>query len=112
MTVGGTIFKNKDWFVDASVNWSYNTNKIKELYNVSGVETKEIILRSDGTGLDRRLVVGEPVDGLYARHSLGIIKTQEQLDWYKQYAPKTTANAQLGDEMYEDIDGDGSIGFN
>jgi hypothetical protein len=112
LTVGGTIFKNKDWFVDASVNWSYNTNKIKELYNVSGVETKEIILRSDGTGLDRRLVVGEPVDGLYARHSLGIIKTQEQLDWYKQYAPKTTANAQLGDEMYEDIDGDGSIGLN
>ena len=111
LTIGGTIFKNKDWFVDASVNWSYNTNKIKELYNVSGVETKEIILKQDGSGLDRRLVVGEPVDGLYARHSLGIITTQEQLDWYKQYVPNTAQNAQLGDEMYEDLDENGSIGY-
>lgn len=112
LTIGANILKNKDYFFDASVNFSYNKNKIKELYNVSGEETKEIILRSDGTGLDRRLVVGEPVDGLYARHSLGIIKTQEQLDWYKEYAPKTAQNAQLGDEMYEDLDGDGSIGLN
>jgi TonB-linked SusC/RagA family outer membrane protein len=112
ITVGGTILKNKDWFVDASVNYSHNTNKIKELYNVGGVETKEIVLRNDGAGLDRRLVVGEPVDAIYARHSLGIIQTQAQLDWYKEYAPKTAQNAQLGDEMYEDLDGDGSIGAN
>ncbi len=112
ITVGGTILKNKDWFVDASVNYSHNTNKIKELYNVGGVETKEIVLRNDGAGLDRRLVVGEPIDAIYARHSLGIIQTQAQLDWYKEYAPKTAQNAQLGDEMYEDLDGDGSIGAN
>ena len=112
LTISGTIFKNKDWFVDATLNWSYNKNEIKELYNVSGKETKEIIIRSDGAGLERRLVVGEPVDGVYARHSLGIIKTQEQLDWYKSYAPKTAQKAQLGDEMYEDLDGDGSIGSN
>ena len=48
-------------------------------------------------------------DRIYARHSLGIIKTQEQLDEYKKKVPNTAANAQLGDEMYEDIDGDGSI---
>ncbi|MBR1464707.1 MAG: TonB-dependent receptor [Prevotella sp.] len=111
LTVGGNIFKNQDWYVDASVNLTYNTNKIKELYNVSGVETKEIQLKTDGTGIDRRLVVGKPVDGLYARHSLGIIKTQEQLDWYKEYVPKTASNASLGDEMYEDRDGNGSIGY-
>ena len=110
ITLGGTIFKNKDWFVDASINFSYNKNKIKSLYNVSGVETDEIIVRTDGAGLERRLVVGQPVDGLYARHSLGIIQTQAQLDWYKEYAPNTAQNAQLGDEMYEDLDGDGSIG--
>lgn len=111
LTVSGNVFKNRDWFVDASVNLTYNSNKIKGLYNVNGVETEEIILRQDGTGLDRRLKIGEPVDGLYARHSLGIIKTQEQLDWYKEYVPKTAQNASLGDEMYEDVDGDGSIGY-
>ncbi len=110
LTVGGNIFKNQDWFVDASVNLTYNTNKIKGLYNVSGVETEEIILKTDGTGLDRRLVIGQPVDGLYSRKSLGIIKTQEQLEWYKNYVPKTASNASIGDEMYEDLNENGSIG--
>lgn len=111
LTVGGSIIKTADFFVDASVNLTYNSNKIKSLYNVSGVETDEIILKQGSEGLDRRLVVGNPVDGLYGRHSLGIIKTEEQLEWYKEYVPKTAQNAELGDEMYEDLDGDGSIGY-
>ena len=49
------------------------------------------------------------MDAVYARHSLGIIKTQEQLEEYKKKVPNTAANAQLGDEMYEDINKDGSI---
>ena len=109
LTVSANIFKNKDWFVDATVNWTYNKNEIKELFNISGKETNEVIIKNDGAGVERRLVVGEPVDGVYARHSLGIIKTQEQLDWYKSYAPNSSQNAQLGDEMYEDLNGDGSI---
>ena len=53
--------------------------------------------------------MGNSVDAIYARHSLGIIKTQEQLDEYKRNVPGTAANAKLGDEMYEDLNGDGSI---
>ena len=107
-SVGGNIMQNKDFNLYASVNVTYNQNKIKELYG--GVD--EVAVRYEAGGLARVLKVGNSVDAIYARHSLGIIKTQEQLDEYKKKVPNTAANAQLGDEMYEDIDGDGSISSN
>jgi len=108
LSVGGNIMQNKDFNLYASVNVTYNQNKIKELYG--GVD--EVAVRYEAGGLARVLKVGNSVDAIYARHSLGIIKTQEQLDEYKKKVPNTAANAQLGDEMYEDIDGDGSISSN
>ena len=107
-SIGGNIMQNKDFNLYASVNVTYNQNKIKELYG--GVD--EVAVRYEAGGLARVLKVGNSVDAIYARHSLGIIKTQEQLDEYKKKVPNTAANAQLGDEMYEDIDGDGSISSN
>ena len=108
LSVGGNIMQNKDFNLYASVNVTYHQNKIKELYG--GVD--EVAVRYEAGGLARVLKVGNSVDAIYARHSLGIIKTQEQLDEYKKKVPNTAANAQLGDEMYEDIDGDGSISSN
>lgn len=108
LSVGGNIMQNKDFNLYASVNVTYNQNKIKELYG--GVD--EVAVRYEAGGLARVLKVGNSVDAIYARHSLGIIKTQEQLDEYKKKVPNTAANAQLGDEMYEDLDGDGSISSN
>ncbi len=105
LSVGGTIIQNKDFNLYASANITYNQNKIKELYG--GVD--EVSVRYEAGGLARILKVGESVDAVYARHSLGIIKTQEQLEEYKKKVPNTAANAQLGDEMYEDINKDGSI---
>lgn len=107
-SIGGNIMQNKDFNLYASVNVTYNQNKIKELYG--GVD--EVAVCYEAGGLARVLKVGNSVDAIYARHSLGIIKTQEQLDEYKKKVPNTAANAQLGDEMYEDIDGDGSISSN
>ena len=111
-SIGGNIMQNKDFNLYASVNVTYNQNKIKELYG--GVD--EVAVRYEAGGLARVLKVGNSVDAIYARHSLGIIKTQEQLDEYKKKVPNTAANAQLGDEtgqkVMEDIDGDGSISSN
>lgn len=105
LSVGGTIIQNKDFNLYASANITYNQNKIKELYG----DVDEVSVRYEAGGLARILKVGESVDAVYARHSLGIIKTQEQLEEYKKKVPNTAANAQLGDEMYEDINKDGSI---
>lgn len=109
LTIGGNVFRDKDWSIDASVNATYNTNKIKKLYG----DVEEVLVGSDGSmGLSRKLMVGKPVDGVYARRSMGIIKTQQQLDDYKARVPGTASTATLGDEMYDDIDGDGSITSN
>jgi len=40
---------------------------------------------------------------------MGIIKTQEQLDAYKSAVSSTASSAKLGDEMYADLNGDGTI---
>lgn len=80
-SIGGNIMQNKDFNLYASVNVTYNQNKIKELYG--GVD--EVAVRYEAGGLARVLKVGNSVDAIYARHSLGIIKTQEQLDEYKKY---------------------------
>lgn len=105
LSVDANIFKNKEWNINLGVNGTYNTNEIKSLYG----DVKSVTLSNQSMGLSRRLVVGEPVDGVYALHSLGIIKTQEQLDTYKAAVPSTASTAQLGDEMYEDTDADGKI---
>jgi len=111
LTLGGNIVKTRDFFFDASVNLTYNKNKIKKLYGEGDAEVDKIVIKNGSTGINQELRVGEPVDGVYTRRSLGIIQTQEQLDWYKEYCPTTAATASLGDEMYEDINGDGTISY-
>ena len=104
------IFKNKDWRVNFGVNYTFNTNEVKELYN-----DVERIVVNDGsttTGIVSVLQVGEPVNAVYARHSMGIIKTQAQLDDYVARVPGAAGTAHIGSEMYEDVDGDGQITVN
>lgn len=105
LAVGANVFKNKDWSIDASVNATYNKNEVRKLYG----NVEKVTLSDQSMGLSRRLVVGQPVDGVYAFHSLGIIKTQEQLEAYKAAVPSVASTAKLGDEMYEDISGDGTL---
>lgn len=106
LTIGGSIVRTKDLNIDASVNLTYNKNEIKELYG----DVDEVAIKYSPAGIAQILKVGNPVDGVYSRKSLGIIKTEEQLAWYKETVPNTAASARLGDEMYADLDGDGSIG--
>ena len=108
LSIGGDIINQKDFKLNGSVNVTYNKNQIEKLYG----DVDEVVVRYESSGLARILKVGSSVDAIYARHSLGIIKSQEQLDWYKKNVPNTAANAQLGDEMYEDLDNDGSISSN
>jgi len=105
LTVSGDIYKNKDWTVDASVNFTYNTNKIKEL---NEHEDKELN-SGKNSGIGSYLKEGYPVNSVWSYKSLGIIKTQEQLDAYKAALPTYAAGAQLGDEMYWDKNGDGTL---
>ncbi|MFV0290126.1 MAG: SusC/RagA family TonB-linked outer membrane protein [Mangrovibacterium sp.] len=86
---------------DVSANLSFNKNEIVELYG----HVDEINVGSSSTGLATYLKVGEPVNSVWARESAGIIRTQEQLDSYRQIR----STAQFGEEMYVDKDNSKSI---
>lgn len=107
-SINGDIIRNSDWTVSAGFNITHNNSKIEALYG----DVKQVTLVNGTSGIAQILRVGDPVNGVYARHSLGIIKDQETLDWYKSYVPTTASSLSLGDEMYEDLDGDGTITIN
>ncbi len=86
---------------DINANFSTNKNKIVELYG----DVEEITRSDSKDRYSYSLIVGEPVNGIWAREFLGIITTQEQLDAYKVIR----SDAQLGEEMYADNDGDEQI---
>ena len=88
---------------DISFNASRNRNEVVDLYG----DVESIYLGAE-QGIARYLIVGEPVNGVWARESAGIIKTQEELNAYKEIRP----NAQLGEEMYVDHNDDNSISNN
>ena len=81
-------------------NLSKNKNLVIELYG-----DVDRIRVSESQGIAEFLIVGEPVNSVWARESKGIIKTQQQLDSYSHIR----SNAQLGEEMYADNEADSSI---
>ncbi len=105
ITVGGDVYKDSDWTVNASVNFTYSTNKIKELNDHSDKELNS----GKNSGIGSYLKEGYPVNSVWAYKSLGIIKTQEQLNAYKEQLPAYAAGAQLGDEMFWDRNNDGTL---
>lgn len=94
------VVRSQDWNVNLSFNFSHNRNEITKLYG-----DVESITLSSGLGYSRFLKVGEPLNSVYSLISKGIIKTDAQLTEYQ----KISSTAKLGDEMYDDLDGDGSI---
>lgn len=86
---------------DMNVNFSTNKNQITELYG----DVEEIIIQGGKDRYRTSLKVGKPVNAVYVRKFEGIITTQEQLDAYREIR----SDAQLGEEMYADINGDNII---
>ena len=107
LTASADVYKDKDWKVTIGGNFTYNTNKIKKLYD--GADRITVYDGTPSTGLARVLEVGQPVNGVYAYHSLGIIRTQEQLDEYLTKMPGLKGLVGIGSEMYEDLNDDGRL---
>lgn len=101
------VYRDKDWTVTVGGNFTYNTNKIKKLYD--GANRITIYDGTASTGLSRVLEVGQPVNGVYAYHATGIITSQEALDAYLTDMPGLKGTVGIGSEMYEDVNGDGKL---
>jgi len=100
LSLNANLVRTTDWNVNLAVNFSWNDNRITKLYG-----DVESITLSSGLGGSSYLKVGEPLNSRYHLVSDGIIKTEDQLSAYQKIQP----TAKLGDEMYKDLDEDGSI---
>ncbi|WP_372772580.1 TonB-dependent receptor [Mangrovibacterium sp.] len=86
---------------DVTTNVSSNKNEVIELYG----DVDKINLGSSTAGIARFLIVGEPVNSVWARESAGIIQTDEQLAAYQEIR----SSAKMGEEMYADNTPDNKI---
>lgn len=92
ISFSGSSFKNKvtDWGGQITTNTEYSTN------------------------LTTRIEEGKPFGYFFGNKTQGIYRTQADLDKWNQYAKEKGkeayhANAQLGDLIYVDVNGDGTI---
>lgn len=106
-TLSVDVLKTQDWKLTLGGNFTYNTNRIKKLYE--GADRITIYDGTASTGLARVLEVGQPVNGVYAYHSEGIIKSQEMLDQYLAAMPSLVGLVGVGSEMYRDVNEDGKL---
>ena len=107
LSLNADLYRSKDWTVSVGGNFTYNTNEIKKLYD--GADRVTVNDGTGTTGLARILEVGNPVNGVYAWRSLGIIKSEQELNDYIAKMPKLAGTVGVGSEMYEDVNGDGNL---
>ncbi|KAA0989142.1 SusC/RagA family TonB-linked outer membrane protein [Dyadobacter aurulentus] len=92
--------------LEGPVKWSLGGNVTKNKNEVVALygDVNRIRL-ADNQGVAQFLIVGQPVNGVWARESAGIIKTQGEVEAVKAYQPF----AEIGAEMYVNKNGDKSI---
>ncbi|WP_111307280.1 TonB-dependent receptor [Confluentibacter sediminis] len=97
---------------DAIVNWKDNINDFKYSISLQLSDSKnklEELKNSDNFGEGLNFArQGYSIYSYFGYVYDGIIKTQEQLDQYKQLE-NIPSNLGIGDVMYKDLDGDGKL---
>lgn len=94
------VVDTKDFSWDVNGNFTTYKNKVVSLYG-----DVDKIKAAEKDGLIRYLEVGQPINGLWARKSGGIIKDEAEAEAIKAVQPL----AQPGGERYVDENGDGTI---
>lgn len=92
-----------DLGIGINANLSTNKNKILSLGGANE-------MYEDG---NQRFItrVGEPLANLYGYKIIGLLKSQEEVDAYRQ-TTRTTLSAEVGDYIFQDTDGNGIIDAN
>lgn len=102
ITVGGDIFRGKDFRWNSSFNISFIKNNVDHMY--------------DGTVYDfgntSAIVEGQPIGVIQGYDVVGIAQNQAQIDALNAASPTGTYYQSLnvpGDYIYKDVNGDGKI---
>lgn len=113
--------RNKGW--DFIIRWNDNIGDLKYSIALSGSHFKNKVLDWGGqittdtqysTNLTTRIEKGKPFGYFYGYKTQGLYRSQADIDYWNNYARSKNhniyhPNAQLGDPIYVDVNGDGTI---
>ena len=103
----GYKFHKGDWAFNVNANASYLKNKLVNLGNDTGYETSDNVHQ---IGNVSRAENGQPYPFFYGYKTAGIFQNQSQVDAYvNSKGEKLQPNAQPGDVIFVDYNGDGVI---
>jgi TonB-linked SusC/RagA family outer membrane protein len=101
-----------EWQYGANINMSYNRNRVTRIANEQGIIQGEGTSRlfELGEGAEfYRVQVGRPVGFFYGYKTAGLFQTQAQIDEYNRTHNNIQPDAQPGDVIWVDRNGDNVI---
>jgi len=98
-----------DFRYGISLNGAYNKNVVTRIANAEGIIHGPDNVLSQGTTEMYRAEVGFPIGYFYGYETAGIFQTAEQILEYRNRGVGVLANAQPGDVIFVDRNGDGAI---
>jgi outer membrane receptor protein involved in Fe transport len=101
----------KDFSYNASVNFATNKNKVTRIANQNHYINGNGGVLSQGTEYIFRAEEGKPIGYFYGMSYSGIWQNQEQIDAARAAGKAVLDNAQPGDCIWDDWNGDGVITY-
>ncbi len=101
----------KDFRYNASVNFATNKNKVTRIANQNHYINGPSGVLSQGTEYIYRAEEGKPIGYFYGMSYSGIWQNQAQIDAAREAGKAVLDNAQPGDCIWDDWNGDGVITF-
>lgn len=102
---------NKDFSYNIGVNIATNKNKVTRIANENGYINGGGSILSQGTEYIYRAEVNKPIGYFYGMSYSGIWQNQEQIDAARAAGKAVLDNAQPGDCIWDDWNGDGKITY-
>ena len=102
---------NKDFSYNASINFATNTNEVTRIANDNHYINGPSGVLSQGTEYIYRAEEGKPIGYFYGMSYSGIWQNQEQIDAARKAGKAVLDNAQPGDMIWDDWNGDGVITY-
>ena len=101
----------KDFSYNVGVNLATNKNKVTRIANENGHINGGASVLSQGTEYIYRAEIGKPIGYFYGMSYSGIWQNQEQIDAARAAGKAVLDNAQPGDCIWDDWNGDGVITY-
>ncbi|WP_300729265.1 TonB-dependent receptor [uncultured Bacteroides sp.] len=101
----------KDFKYNIGLNIAHNKNKVTRIANAQGIINGPVNLLAQGTDYFYRAEVGKPIGYFYGMKTEGVWQNQQQIEDARAAGKAVLADAQPGDLIWVDNDGDGVIDY-